>query len=450
MEIFSKITVFTAKILLVSSLLMVGFIKDSVAAGGIVRDEEIEATLDIYAEPLLEAAGIPPSSVEIILIDQDELNAFVAGGMNIFIYTGLIMETETPEALMGIMAHEIGHIAGGHLVRTHQVMENASRQAMVTSILGIVAAAAAGRGDAGMAIIAGGQGYAQGSILRHSRSQEAAADTAAMLYMDRAGVSTRGMYNFLRILEDQDLLPETEQQAYARTHPVTRERVMEVAAHIETSPYSDTKLPDSYYELHERMRAKLMGYSRPMAALREFSGDDSIAAQYGLAIANYRMGSIRTALRIIDELIVREPDNPYFYELKGQILFEDSRIEESIEPYRMAVSFLPRSGLLNLGLGHALVEMNDDEYLEEAIDVLKIAAADETQMPLIHGLLAAAFGRLGDEAGARLHLAEEALLQQDYAMATARADQALNLFEKGTRGYQHAEDIKMAAENLME
>lgn len=417
----------------------------------IIRDDEIERALKKLASPVFDQAGLRPSDVQLVIIGSPAINAFVAGGMNMFLFTGLILETENPEELIGVMAHETGHISGGHLVRTREAMENASIQAIVATVLGIAAAVGTGQTEAAAAISSGGQNVAMRSFLSHSRAQEASADQAAVRFLEQAGVSGKGMLSFFEKLQSQELAPASQQAAYVRTHPLTRDRIQLVENSVNTSRAADKKLSPDIYEDYARMRAKLMGFISPQRVSYEFEDSDhSVAADYARAIASYKLENVDDALKKIDALIGREPENPYFHELKGQILLEYGRIDEAAASYRKSVGLLPDSGLLRIALAHALIEggFNDQKKLKEAIDLLQKARQAEPRSSQLHRLLATAYGRTGQEGMARLSLAEEALLQRDIPTAKRQAEAATAMLKQGTPGWLRAQDILKAAEKI--
>jgi predicted Zn-dependent protease len=414
-----------------------------------IRDAEIEHIIRTYAEPIFEVSGINGDNVEIALVKDSSLNAFVAGGMNLFIHTGLLLESESAGELIGVVAHEIGHIAGGHLIRTQEAMEGASAQAILSALLGVGAALATGQAGAGAAIIGGGTEMARRSYLAYSRAQESTADQAALSYMDQAGISARGLLNFLEKLGSQDLRPTDRQDAFVRTHPLTLDRIESVRYHVEHSPASDKKLPASYDDMHARMRAKLLGFVQPQVALQRFrESDTGLPARYGRAIALYQRGDIKRALPMIDQLIKEEPNNPFFYELKGQVLLENSRVAESIGPYRRSVELLPDSALLRSSLAHALIESNDDRVLDEALKNLKVAAEKEPRTPFTWRLIATVYGRQNKQGMLSYALAEEAMARGDRSVARFHAEKAEHELPTGSPGWIRAQDIRTATDRV--
>jgi predicted Zn-dependent protease len=412
-----------------------------------IRDAEIEHTIRTFAEPIFDVSGISGDSVEIALVKDNSLNAFVAGGMNLFIHTGLLQESEGPGELVGVIAHEIGHIAGGHLIRSQEAMEGASAQAILSALLGIGAALATGEAGAGAAIIGGGQEMARRNYLAYSRAQEGTADQAALNYMDQAGISARGLLHFLERLAGQDLRPTDRQDAFVRTHPLTLDRIESVRYHVEHSASSDKKLPSEYDEMHARMKAKLLGFVQPQLALQRYRDTDTaVAPRYGRAIALYQRGDLKQALPIIDQLIKEEPANPFFYELKGQVLLENSRVPESLAPYRKSVELLPDSALLRSALAHALIETNDDSVLEEALRNLKAAAAKEPRTPFTWRLIATVYGRENKQAMLSYALAEEAMARGDRQVARFHAEKAEKALPAGSPGWIRAQDIRTATD----
>ncbi|MCC7305515.1 MAG: M48 family metalloprotease [Alphaproteobacteria bacterium] len=415
----------------------------------IIRDAEIETVLKEWLTPLLKAADIDPDGVKIILIQNDQLNAFVAGGANIFIHTGLIEKTKNPGELIGVMAHELGHIAGGHLVATRGAFERASYESIVGAVLGIGAAIATGNGQAASAIISGSSSIATTNFLSHSRVQESSADQAALRFLDGAHMSADGLVSFFETLSSEELLPASQQSAYMRTHPLTRDRIDAVELKAQQSPYKDTASPAAWTEQHARMKAKLAGFINPGQVPWVYSDSDTgIPARYARAIAAYRTNHVKEALSQIDALIASEPSNPYFQELKGQMLVDFGRVAEAIPPYRKAVDSVPNSGLLRMALGHALLESGQSGHTQEAIENLERALRDEPRSGRIHRLLATAYGQLGQENMAKIHLAEEALLQRQLKYAKNQAEGVLKTSAKGSRESIMARDIIRQASSM--
>ena len=413
-----------------------------------IRDAEIEHIIRDYARPIFKAAGIDPEAVEIILVRDEAINAFVAGGQNLFIHTGLIMECDNPEQLIGVIAHESGHIAGGHLFRGRDAMENASAEAMVAMVLGVGAAVLSGQGNAAGAIGMGGSDVAMRSYLAFSRTQEASADQAGLSFLDNIHLSTQGFYDFLQKLSGQELLPTSRQASYTRTHPLTRERIDAVADHLQNSPWKNKHMSASDGESFARMKAKLIGFMRPGVALRRYPADNpAVAARYARAIAYYQQGDIRNALPMIDALIAQEPRNPYFYELKGQVLMENRRLAESLAPYRKSVELDPQSGLLRGALAQALIEINTPAYTEEALKQLDFATRQEKDAPMLWRLVATAWGRKNNDGMVAYAMAEEAIARGDRAAARFHSEHAEKLLPRGSPGWLRAQDIHAVADD---
>lgn len=406
----------------------------------LLRDQEIENTLRTYGRPIFEQAGLSPETVRFILVQDDRLNAFVAGGQNIFVNTGLILETETPDELVGVLAHETGHIAAGHLFRTREAAEDASLQALLAQIIGIAAAIGTRSGDAAMATVAAGSTFAQQSILRHSRVQESAADQAGLRYLQDAQLPVEGFAKFMEKLSSQELLPESQQSEYVRTHPLTRDRIDFLQNAIAQQRRAGTA-PAEWTELHSRMKAKLNGFIFPERAVRDTG--TSVAARYGRAIALYRRAQTKDALALLDTLIGEEPKNPWFHELKGQILFEGGRIEEAIPPYARAVEYAPDSGLIRTAYAHALLEAKENKTArtQAAVKELQRAQRSEPQSAMIHRLLATAYGRMGQEGMSRLHLAEQAALRGQADAARREATLAQKNLPEKSAAWLRAQDI---------
>lgn len=413
-------------------------------AMNIIRDEEIEQSLKIMTKPVFDQAGLSGDTVRFVIVESSELNAFVAGGQNIFLYTELILQTQNPAELYGVIAHETGHIAGGHLLRGQVEMSGLSLQAMFAALLGMAVAVGAHAPDAGVAIGAMGSSITTREFLRHSRTQEGSADQAGVRFLQGAGLPVSGFLSFMKKLGSQELLPESEQSQYVLTHPLTEDRIDFLKRIVDESPQG--KSPPAWDELHRRIKAKLLGYIFPDRALQD--KDTSASARYARAIAWFRKGQLDKALELLDPLLREEPDNPYFHELKGQMLLENGRVEAAVADYARAVKLAPFSGLMRIAYAHSLLESREkkEEHLAEAVRQLNIAIGKERQMPEPHHLLAIAYGKQGQEGMSRLHLAEEALMQNKLDFAKREASLARANLKKGTPAYLRADDILNAAE----
>jgi len=412
-----------------------------------IRDAEIESTLRTFYNPIFKAAGLDPNAVHVYIINDPQLNSFVAGGQNIFINTGTIMRSESPNQLIGIVAHETGHIAGGHLARFDAELHNASIESIIAMAVGAgVAALAHGSNAAGGALMAGQEVGLQ-HILAFSVAQEATADRAALTYLDRTHQSARGLLQFFEILQQQELLSGIKEVPYLRTHPLTSERIEMIRNHVEHSPYSNNPDPPEWIELHKRMKAKLIAFLQPPAQVLEQypDSDTSIAARYARAIAYYRMPDLPKALGLINGLIAAEPKNPYFYELKGQMLFENGHVQDAVQPYKESVRLAPDVALLRVELAHAEIETQDMALTRDALNQLKSADTYESQNPDTWRFMAIAYGRLGDMGGSALALAEEAMAEGDKPMAEHQAARAIKLLPYGPSRLR-AEDIRLEAQ----
>lgn len=415
----------------------------------IIRDTEIEAIMSEWFTPVLEATGMSKNSVNVILVQSNQLNAFVAGGANVFFYTGLIDKTENPGELIGVFAHELGHISGGHLIAQKKAFERASYESILGTILGIGAAVASGNGAAAGAIIAGSGGIAQRRFLAHSRIHESSADQAALTVLEKAEMNPAGLVSFMEKLGADELLPANQQSEYVRTHPLTSNRIRALQTKANNSSFINKAWPDHWVEQHRRMKAKLIGFSDPGQVPWVYDDKDlSIPARYARAIAAYRLSNVKDAIRGINALIKMEPVNPYFYELKGQMLVDFGRIEEAIAPYQKAVELKGDAPLIRVALGHALLERDKEPAtIRRAMPHLKRALQDEPRLSRAHRLMASAYSSLGQEDYARYHSAEEALLQRRFDFAKRQVTQALKTLPENSKEWIKGKDILKFIEN---
>jgi len=413
-----------------------------------IRDAEIERILRGYSEPLFAAAGLDAKAVNIYIIKDERLNAFVAGGQNVFIHTGMITTLKTPNELKGVIAHEAGHISGSHLARGME----AAGKAQVPLIIGMlagVAAIAAGAPDLGLGLLIGSQSVAQREFMSYSRTQEAAADQAAGKFLEATGQSPRGMYAVFDLFADQEALSGARQDPFVRTHPLSRDRASTLRAMVERSPFKDRTDTEQELRDYEMMVAKLRGFIEPPpSVLRRYPlADTSKPARYARAAAFFRAADLERALPQIDSLLADEPTNPYFWELRGQMLVESSRPVEGVPAYRKAVAHGGQEPLLHIGLGSALLATEQPAVVPEAIKHLKEALGKEPENAMAWYYLADAYARSGEDALAALSTAERYFSLRGYAQAASFAQRALPRLKQNGRDWQRANDILTIAQS---
>lgn len=420
------------------------------ASGAIlIRDAEIETTLKNWAEPVIRAAGLEPENVRIILVQSPDLNAFVAGGPNIFIYTGLLDKSENAGEVVGVIAHELGHIAGGHLVRAQDQMENASYEVMIGTILGLGAALVGGTSDAALAVTSGAMTLAQRNYLSFSRTQEASADQAAVRFMRTAQINPSGLVSFMEKLSGQELLPLSQQNEYVRTHPISRDRVDYLESALGGSDLRNKPFQADWADQHARMKAKLSGFITPEQVVWIYPDQkQTIPAQYARAIAAYRQNRVDEALVRVENLIKQEPKNGYFQELKGQMLFDFGRVALSVAAYERAVALQPDQPLIKLAYAQALIESPGANavQLNRAISVLEQARLSETRNPRLFRQLGTAYGHLGRDGEAQAMLAEEAFLQGRYTESSRFIDGAFKQLPPDSRLRRALADLQTQIE----
>ena len=419
----------------------------------IIRDAEIEQLLRDYTQPVLRAAGLAQQNVQVVIINEPSFNAFVVDGRRIFINTGALSESTTPNQVIGVLAHETGHIAGGHLAKLREQLARAQTQAILAMILGagaVVAGATAGRnssnnglGSAGAAALSAPQEMIRRNILSYQRQQEESADRAGVRFLNATGQSPKGMYETFKRFSEQLLFLARGADPYAQSHPMPTERVAALEEFARTSPYWDKKDDASLQLRHDLMRAKISGFmERPDTVLRRYPmSNDSLPARYARAIAGYKHGDLRNAIAQIDALLQVQPNNPYFHELRGQALLEGGRPNDAIAPLRRAVQLSNNSPLIAMMLGQALVGTNNPALADEAINILRTALSREPEAPIGYTNLAMAYGRKGNYAEADLASAQAASLRGDMKTARDLAGRAKTRFAVGSPGWVKADDI---------
>lgn len=427
----------------------------AMAQGGmpVIRDAESEQLLRDYTRPILRAAGLEKQNIQMVIINQGVFNAFVADGRRIFVNYGALLQSETPNQIIGVMAHETGHLAGGHLSKMREQMAAAQTQMIIAMLLGagaMVAGAKAGAGgsgsglsNAGAAMFSAPNEMIRRNLLSYVRQQEENADRAGVKYLAATGQSAKGMYETFKRFTEEALFAARGADPYVQSHPMPAQRVAALEELARSSPYWDKKDDPALQLRHDMVRAKISAYmERQDTVYRRYPmSSTSLPARYAHAIATYRHGDLRSAIAQIDALIALQPNNPYFYEVRGQALLEGGKPVEAIAPLRKAVQLSNNAPLIEMLLGQALVAANNPAQTDEAITILRAAIARETEAPIGYMQLAMAYGRKGDYAQADLASAQAAFLRGDSKTARDLASRAKTRFAVGTPGWVKADDI---------
>jgi predicted Zn-dependent protease len=415
----------------------------------LIRDAEIEGLMRLYIRPVLKAAGLNPRAVNVYLINNPTINAFVAGGQRIFIHTGLLQQARTPNEVIGVLAHETGHIAGGHLARLGIEMDRASNLAIISMLLG--AAVAVGGGLAknnsatqvGQATMLGGQGLVQRKVLSYLRVQESSADQAAMRYLTKTGQSGQGMLDLFHKLASQSLGSLRRTNPYTQSHPMPFERIRNLEKLVKKSKFFKRKDPRVLQLRHDLMQAKLAGFlSSPRVVYRKYpTSNRSLPARYARAIVAFRRGDINNALPIINGLIKNIPQNPYFWELKGQALLESGRPSAAVKPLKTALKKTSNNGLIGMLLARAYLGAGGKRNAQSALKVLRRAKRRENGEAELHRLFARAYALIGNFALAELETAEAAIRNGDKVLARKKGQVAMKRLKRGSPSWQRAKDI---------
>ncbi len=415
----------------------------------LIRDAEIEELMRRYLKPIFKAAGIPRGAVEVHLINDSNINAFVAGGQRIFVHTGLIEQAKTPNEIIGVLAHESAHVAGGHLARLGVQLDRASTQAIIATLLGAAAAvgaASAGAGSNGGAIGAAalsGPELVKRNLLVYVRAQEASADEGALRYLDATGQSGRGMLDMFQRLYNQSVASTQYIDPYSLSHPLPLQRIRTLEDRVRASKNYNATDKDYLIFRHKMAQAKLAGFTRSAQAVNSAYpvSDQTIPAQYARAIATYRLGNLNDAIPAIDKLIKQIPKNPYFWELKGQAMLEKGNPQDAIAPLEQALKLYPESGLFAIMLAQALLAAETKPAAKQALAMLARAERFEKASASLHLLRARAYGIQGDYARAELATAESAMLRGDKKLAKQKAEGAKSRAKAGSTVWIRATDI---------
>ncbi|MEX1251239.1 MAG: M48 family metalloprotease [Hyphomonas sp.] len=412
----------------------------SASAQGLIRDAEIEETLREWTDPILEVAGLVPEDVQLFIINDPSLNAFVANGQRIHLHSGLLIEAENPGQIKGVIGHETCHIACGHTVARMRAGEVAMRPALVSIGLGILAIAA---GEAGAALIGSAGQFAALNFYVHTRAEESAADAAAVKYLSALGQSPAGIVEFFENFRYQEVLSDAKRYPYFRSHPLASDRIRTARTLAVATGLMDVQPTEREQKQYEMLRAKLVGFlDSPLKVRRDYpASNTSSAARYARAISAYRASDIQTALVDTDALIAEDPENPYFQELKGQILFESGRAAASVEPHARSLELLPGQPLLLINYARSLNARNGEGDTAAAETALRDALIAEPDNAFAWAQLAITFENQNRRAEAQLATAEAAYWVGDIVRANAFAKRASQSLDKGSTNYRRADDI---------
>jgi len=413
-------------------------------AQGLIRDAEIERTMKSVTGPILRAAGLSPSQVDIYIIDNPRLNAFVAGGNNMFLHTGLMLKLETVDQLRAVVAHEAGHIAGGHLARRNDQIRASAGTTALGVLLAVAAAAASRNSEAAAAAGLIGSQVGQRSLLKHTRAEEGAADQAALRYMEAAGADPRAILEVMNIFRGQAFVSEATTDPYVRTHPLWSQRIRYLEDQV-ANTRRGTPTPQGEVYWHGRMVAKMEAFLRsPRSVLRKYGNSNSEQAALARAIAYHRQPNVRRARQAMDALLRARPKDPFYHELNGQFLLESGNAAAAVQAYRNAVALAPDEALILAGYGRALIALDTPAATREALNVLTKARRTEQADARALRDMAVAFARLGDNGRASLATAERYMLQGRIRDAGIHATRAARALPQGSPGWTQAQDILRA------
>ncbi len=414
----------------------------------VIRDTEIEQLLRDYAAPILRAAGLAKQNIKVVVLGDRSFNAFVMDGRHIFVNAGALFDAKTPNEIIGVFAHETGHLAGGHMMKLREQLATAQTASIIAMLAGVGAMVAGSRaggggGDIGMAALTAPQSVIQRSLLAYVRTQEDQADHAGVKFLNATGQSPKGMVDLFTRLANESLFNARYIDPYLQSHPMPAERIANLANIARSSPYWDRKDPAELQMRHDMMRAKLSGFmDRPDTVARRYPlGDHSLPARYARAIVAYRHADLRQAMTQIDELIQVQPNNPYFYELKGQALLEGGKPADAVAPLRRAAQLSHSAPLIDIMLAQALIGTNNKAVADEAAELLRFAISREPEAPEAYAQLAIAYGRKGDLANADLASAQAAFARGDLKTARQLASRAKTRLPVGSPAWVRADDI---------
>ncbi|CAI9405118.1 Beta-barrel assembly-enhancing protease [Pleomorphomonas sp. T1.2MG-36] len=409
----------------------------------LLRDAEAEALITDYTRPILKAAGLGAADVQVKLVNDDTFNAFVADSRHIFVNAGAIIDSTTPNQLIGVLAHEIGHLAANHLSQLRSEIRRMQILSALAVIGGVAAGAAGGGGAAASALATGGMQFGQRGLLMYARENETAADQLALKYLAQTGQSAKGMLETFQRFADQQMFMSAHIDPYIQSHPMAADRIAMIDELAHKSKFFDKPDNPALQARHDLVRAKFAAFTRNAQSVMRLypPSDTSLAADYARAIVAYRFADPKSAVARMDDLIKRSPNNPYFWELKGQILLETGKPRDAVAPLRKAVSLAPNAGQIRVLLGQALVGTGDGKLTDEAIAALNKGIGDDPDQPVGYRQLAIAYARKDNIAMADLASAQGSFAVGDIETAKKYAIRAQEKLKTGSPAWLRADDI---------
>jgi len=442
-----------ARLLAFAALL--GIASQPAAAQAVLRDAETEALLQDLIDPLAQAAGLQKGAVDVVLVQDPSINAFVSNGQRIYVHSGLINAATSANEVQGVLAHELGHITGGHAISIYQGAGNATKIQLLSLLAGVAAALAGAPADAAMGAIALGQQAALGSFLSFSRTQEASADAASVSFLSKAGISGQGSVSFFKKLQNYEFrygYSQSDEAGFARTHPLTGDRISRLEADFEKDPAWDRPPDPALQARFERIKAKLYGYlAEPAQTLNAYPAYmTSVPARYARAFAYHKQSKMTEALQEVDTLLATAPNDPYFLEVKGQVLLESGKPAEALAPLRTATDLTGNDPLIASTFGLALIATEDSSHLAEAAQVLKAAVGRDRENPMAWYQLGIVYGAQGDIPRAQLASAEQQIMSDRPREALQNAEAAERSLPTGTPDWIRAQDVALQARAELE
>tara|TARA_A100000171_G_C2136059_1_gene150347 strand:- start:1857 stop:3155 length:1299 start_codon:yes stop_codon:yes gene_type:complete len=420
--------------------------------GASIRDSEVEETLKMFTGPIFKVAGLDPEKLHLYVIVDPDLNAAATTRYTILLNTGLLIKAKNAKEVVGVLAHETGHIAGGHIARREEMIRKSSKAAMASVLVGALAAVMTGNAEPVIGMAMAGSQLAQDTFLHYSRGQESSADQAAVRFMETLKWPSSGLLSFMQVLEGQELLSASMQDAYNRTHPLSQDRVSFLKHYVASVQHRNHQLPPHFEPAFQRLKVKLEAFlSSPIKILTTYSStDESELSMLARAIAYFRNNQLEKALPLMKKLRKIVPNDPYYLDLEAQMYFEKGRLVEATQLYKQALKYKPKDALMNIAYAHALIEQNKTSTLHPAESALRIALQSESENPFIWRLLARIYGQQNKKDKMLLALAEEAFAQGNYKLAISQSARSMKAL-KDTQDRLRAQDIHaMATHELKE
>ena len=379
-------------------------------------DAEIADYLNHLGFQLISSSNDPAQEFEFFALEDNAINAFALPGGFIGVNTGLILAAQSESELASVLSHEIAHVTQHHLARMVAGQKFDSLAAMAAIAVAILAARS--NPDAAQAALVGVQAGAIQRQLNFTRTHEQEADRIGLTTLQKAGFDTRALPAFFERLQKATRLVDNGAPSYLRTHPLTTERIADIANRVQQTPFRLVADSLAFHLVRAKLKASQMP---PREAVIYFSDalgkqkhGNQIAQRYGLVLALLRSGQTAKAEKKFSVLAKMTGQNPMVATLSGKIRRANKQDKGALTFYRTATQNFPQHRALLYDYAELLLQ---DKRYDQALALLVENIADHPTDSRLHELQARAYSALGNRQKAHHALARHYSLRGNLASA---------------------------------